>query len=216
MKKLNEFLVQERNQVRKNLKIISVLCAILMLVVAVEVIFIRNSLHKNITAENISVMVMDAIYSQLPVLEEQMILGSYQAAPGVAGELVNYSLGVVQGVGPMMVEQTLMLTDEVMAGLQTHGVPIFEEFLLEIYGTVDANKEQLKDPAYVREQIDGLLDEWEMQVQNEMEEGILVNIVELNSQAKDLFSTPEDELSRQQKAQKRLLVCSKIMIDRLN
>lgn len=216
MKNLNEFVVEERNQVRKNVKITSVLCAILIVVVAVEVIYIRSSLHKHVTAENISVMVMDSIYTQLPELHEQMIIGSYKTAPSVANEVVNYSLGVMQSIGPMSIERTLLLTDEVMAGLRTHGTPIFEDFLLTIYGNVDANKEQLKNPAYVSQQVDGLLDEWEMQVQNEIEDGLLVTIINLNGQVSQLLSTPQEELTKQQKAQKRMLVCSKIMMDRLD
>lgn len=216
MKNLNEFVVEERNQVRKNVKITSVLCAILIVVVAIEVIYIRSSLHKHVTAENISVMVMDSIYTQLPELHEQMIIGSYKTAPSVANEVVNYSLGVMQSIGPMSIERTLLLTDEVMAGLRTHGTPIFEDFLLTIYGNVDANKEQLKNPAYVSQQVDGLLDEWEMQVQNEIEDGLLVTIINLNGQVSQLLSTPQEELTKQQKAQKRMLVCSKIMMDRLD
>lgn len=216
MQNLMNLVEQEKASVSKSLKITTVLSVLLVTLVLVEVVFIRTTVRNKITPDNVALMLTQAAYNQIPVLNERLLTGTYQTAPVVADQLVEYSLQILRGVNPVAKENILLLTDKVLVDIRAQGAPAFQKVILEVYDGIYANKNQLKDEAFVKSTVNELLDQWQTELQKKIDEGLKGSLVKMNDEVSNLLSTPDAIMTKKQIAQKKMLICSRILIDRLS
>ncbi len=204
----------EKSSVSRSLKITSWISGILMILVFAEVLYVRTALRSVLMPEKVGVIAVNSVYDYIPKLNQMLVESTTTAAPLAADALVDYSLKMISGIGPITKDNTLLLVDKLMAGLRTEGAPAFQKVLLDVYGGVYAERHNLKDPEFVGGAVNELLDTWEMELERELGKGAGHSLNYLDEQVQALYMTPDQHLTPRQRAQKRTLICGQILIDR--
>ena len=205
----------EKKNLEKALKISTAVSVLLVILVSAEVLFIRHVFHQKLTPKNVAMMAMDAVYGNLPEINNQLLLGAEQNAPILADQFVAYSIDTIRNLQPLVYDNLIVLTDQLMAEVKAQGVPAFQKMLLELYANIAENKEKLSDQQFAEQAVRNLLDEWQLEFQKQLDAGFNIAVDYLGNETSILLAVPENELTKKQAAEKQLLACSQILIDRL-
>jgi hypothetical protein len=216
MKSILEIVETQKNKASRRLKLTSWACIALMILVLAEVVYVRTALRSSLGPENVGMLVAQSAYNYIPQIDTMLVEGAKNSAPATADAFVDYSLQVINNVGFVAKENTMLLIDELLSKLREERIPVFQEMLIEVYGGIYAERENLKDPEFVGEVVDELFVIWETQLENEMNKGLSQTINHLDERIATLYETPADQLSDQQLAQKRVIACGQILVDRLS
>ena len=216
MQDLMKLVEQEKVSISKSLRITEILSVLLVTLVLAEVLFIRTVVRNKMAPDSVALMLTEAAYNQIPVINDKLVSGSYQNAPLVANQLVEYSLQILRGVGPVAKKNTLCLMDKVMVDVHTQVAPAFQKLIVDAYDGIYANKDQLKDKAFVQKAVNGLMVQWEIELRSKIDAGLKDALVNMNGEVKTLLSTPEKKMTKKQLAQKKMLICSKVLVDRIS
>lgn len=215
MTKLLSRVESEKKCVEKNLKVSVVVSILLVCLVLAEVIFIRHTFHTKLTPESVAMMVMDGVSGQIPALNEQLLAGAQQNAPVLADQFVAYAVEMIRGLQPMMYDNIYVLTDQLMLDIKAQCVPGFQKTMLDLYADIEKHREKLTDEQFVEEVIGNLLDLWQAEFQKQLDEGFNLAVDYLDDEMSILLAVPDQELTKKNVAERQLLACSHILIDRL-
>jgi len=208
------FVKTERDKVERSLKITSWISIALMMMVFTEALYVRIALRSALMPEKIGSIAINSVYEYIPELNRMLVESTATAAPLAADALVDYSLKIISGIGPITQENTLLLVDKLMADLHAEGAPAFQKVLLDAYGDVYAERDNLQNPEFAQIAINDLLDIWELELEGKLGNGTTHSLDYLDKQIQALYVTPDPLLTPRQRAQKRTLICGQILVDR--
>ena len=208
---------KEKSTVARSLKITTAASILLVVLVLIEVIYIRTTVRQRMGPKSVALLLTDAVYNQIPLVNDAILLKSYETAPIVADQFVEHSLQMLRDIPPVAKANTLELTDTLLSKLEAQGgADAFQQLVLEVYGMVEANKEDFSNDSFVRIAATDLMDEWEKTLEVQVKEsGISKTIRKMDTEISVLLATPQKKLTKKQIAQKRMLACTRILFDRL-
>jgi hypothetical protein len=205
----------EKKSVEKSVKTAKIISLLLILLVFAEVVFIRQTIHKKLAPKNVATMVVDGVYGQIPEINRQLLLSAEQNAPILASQFVEYTIDTIRNLEPMTYNSVMVLTDQLMSEIKTKGVPEFQKLLLDIYSDVALNREKLSNQQFAEEAIKNLLDAWQLEFQKQLDSGLNLAVDHFGNEMSILLTTPDQQMTKKQAAEKQLLACAHILIDRL-
>ncbi|MCU0857052.1 MAG: hypothetical protein MUC65_01435 [Pontiellaceae bacterium] len=215
MSALLNMVESEKKSIEKNLRISMIISAALVILVVAETAFISYTFHTKLTPENVAVMALDAVSGQIPALNSQLLLGAEQNAPILADQFVAYAIDTIRSLQPMMYDNLNVLTDQLMSEVKLRCAPVFQKTLLDLYADIEKNREKLTDRQFVKEAIGNLLDLWQEEFQKQLDEGFNPAVNYMNDEMSILLAIPDQELTKKNAAERQLLACSHILIQRL-
>lgn len=206
----------EKRGLEKSVKTTKIVAVLLVGFVCAEVLFIRHTFRKNLAPDNVATMVADGICGQIPEINRQLVLNANQNAPMLASQFVEYTINTIQNLEPMTYDSVMVLTDQLMLEIKEKGVPEFQKVVLETYAHTADHEEKLTNQQFAEQAVKNLLDEWQMGFQKHLDEGFNLAVDHLGNEMAILLTTPDMQLTKKQAAEKQLLACAHILVERLS